>query len=1389
MARTHVGRFLIESQVGGGGMGKVYRGRDPDTGSLVAIKLIRDLGEADLRRFQRETRALAGLRHPGIVRYVEHGTTPDGEAYLVMEWLEGEDLRARLGRAGLTIEETVTLARKVAEALAEVHAQGLVHRDIKPANLFLVGGRVDQVRLIDLGLVRRMDASADLTRTGAALGTPAYMSPEQARGQREIDGRSDLFSLGCVLFKCLTGHAPFEGTGIMAMLAKMLLEDVPRPRASRPDVPAGLDAIVGRLTRKEPIERFQTARELLEALEDLDTSEIDTAATFMPSMRSPALTTGEQRVLAMVLVGPRTARALRASSLDGPASGPKPGALAHALEAGLDDDPPPELGARVAEAVIEHRGRIDRLLDGTRIVTFSGASLASDQASRAVECALAIRGLWPGVPIAVATEWSQTYEVGAAGGAIDRAVLLLAQSTRALLREDPATRRDTIPVPPGDLPPRSGAGPISSDGPPSERGVPPSLVALAPPSFDSVPPSQVTSAPSSRGPSTKQAPTWIALDRVTSALLAGRFEVEEIEGELTLVGARDLIGGARTLLGRPSPFVGREWEMSSILRLFREAVEEPVARAVLVTAPAGMGKSRLAHEVVTAIQREHPGVVVWAARADSLRAGSPFSLLGQALRIAAGIRQNEPAARRRSHLQSFVAAHVKPESRDRVTAFLGEIADAPFDPAAFPELRAARSDPTRMAEQLRAAFCELLAGACGERPVVLVLEDLHWGDLPSVRILDGALGDLERAPWMILAFARPDVHEVFPRLWFERTLQEVRLKPLARKAAEQLIREALGASVSAETVARIETQAEGNAFYLEELVRAVAERGGSISDTFPDTVVAMAHARFEGLDPSLRRMLRAASIFGDVFWLRGVEALLGGTTLTASVSDLLSARELVARRSAGRFEGEEELAFRHTMVREAAYATLTPADRALGHRLAGEWLEQHAESDAMLLAKHFDLGGDAARAATWYHRASAQSRSAFDLDACIDRAKRALVLGPTEEHKLAAAELLADAYGWRFDWASAMPYIETILVLTEPGCAAFCGALSYKLTAALLLARPTELMDGIQTALQVEPIGEADVPMAIQAMAVAIIVLGLTGQRDTAATLLRKIDALAASRQASDPLLRAQWQLANVYPHVWGGSDVWAAFEHARAAHATFLEMGDLRSAMYASTYVAQARARLGDPEQAERDLRKIPRSGLNILSMAADSNLVRVLLQRGSLEEARARIDARLLSARMEASPGAAIAEVAARCELGEIALRAGDPALAEREITTALDTGLRMIALDLPPALAVLASARLALGHPAEALAAAREAVAALGVTGTTGFRDAEIFLVHAEALHAAGELDAARAAIVAARDRLLAQAERITDPAMRRSFLEGIAENARTLALAKDWLLPEA
>ena len=186
----------------------------------------------------------------------------------------------------------------------------------------------------------------------------------------------------------------------------------------------------------------------------------------------------------------------------------------------------------------------------------------------------------------------------------------------------------------------------------------------------------------------------------------------------------------------------------------------------------------------------------------------------------------------------------------------------------------------------------------------------------------------------------PRGRRALPRLWAERRLQEIRLKELRKNACERLVRQALGNDVNRETVERIVQQADGHAFYLEELIRAVAEGRGA---ALPETVLAMVEARLAGLDDEARRVLRAASVFGEVCWAGGVSALQGGATHDRPVSEWLSSlveQEVLVERPQGRFPGERELAFRHALLREGAYAMLTQEDRTLGHRLAGEWLEQ-----------------------------------------------------------------------------------------------------------------------------------------------------------------------------------------------------------------------------------------------------------------------------------------------------------------------------------------------------------------------------------------------------------------------------------------------------------------
>lgn len=252
------GRFEILHLVGRGGMGSVYRARDRESGEPVAIKVQAHKDERQARRGARESMLLAAVSSPGIVRYHAHGKTLAGELYLAMEWLDGEDLATRLDRDGVTIAESLRIAAQVAASLATVHAQGIAHRDVKPSNIFLVDGDVGRVKLIDFGIAR----IGGVTRSRTLMGTPGYVAPEQARGDGTVDGRADVFALGCVLFECLVGRPPYQHPNELAVLELHRSAPVPEVAALVPGVPAGLAAAITRALGKAPSDRWNSATEM-----------------------------------------------------------------------------------------------------------------------------------------------------------------------------------------------------------------------------------------------------------------------------------------------------------------------------------------------------------------------------------------------------------------------------------------------------------------------------------------------------------------------------------------------------------------------------------------------------------------------------------------------------------------------------------------------------------------------------------------------------------------------------------------------------------------------------------------------------------------------------------------------------------------------------------------------------------------------------------------------------------------------------------------------------------------------------------------------------------------------------------------------------------------------
>jgi serine/threonine protein kinase len=892
-------RFEIGRVAGSGGMGVVYKAHDRETDRAVALKILLEHDQGPAARFAHEVELLSALDHPHIIGYVSHGFTRDGSPYLVMPWLDGVDLQERLREGALPIAEVLTLARCVADALSCLHGRGLVHRDLKPSNLFLPDGKVENVKVIDLGVARASIASEAMTLSGTLIGTPGFIAPEQARGDRDVAPSVDIFALGCVLFECITGRRLFTGSHLMSVLAKILLVDAPRVSELRPDAPPALELLVYRMVAKEPETRPRDGMELAQRLADLDKEpHLDSTA---PSFHT--LTASEQRVLTVLVV------------VLPPADVPL---QAEGDQTRVDPDP-------FHSSSLRFGVRVHRLADRMAIALASERASAAD---KAVVLARFARFLVETLPTARVVLTTGTAVTGArlpVGEAIERAVTMVRAASL-------------------------GAG--------------------------------------------------VQVDEVTAALIIARFDVRREGGEIFVDGERVSVDPTRPLLGRPTSCVGRERELAVLESMFAECASGEGPKVVLVTAGPGAGKSRLRHELMRRLDVIAMPPRMLQCHGDPLHLATPYAMVAQAVRQAAGLQERDSAERARDRLRAHVAAFVPPGDASRVNDFLGEMIGACFDDEGRLPLRAARNDASAMADQVGHAFEDILRGWCEREPLVMFLEDLQWGDAPSVRVLERALHRLGGSKLFVLALARPEVRERFPTLFTERDTIEIRLPPIPKRACAKLLREVMGEGVPNDEVNQIVERSEGNGFYLEELIRAAAEARPSRPSTtvreayLPETVIAVAQARLERLDPTMRRVLRAASIFGDLFWVEGLSALVGQepVALQPALAALVE-EEAIVPSDNPRLAGFGEYAFRHEILRGTAYATLTESDRQLGHRLAARWLEQVRREDDEVVALHWLEAGEAACAAASFSRAAEASRLRAQADAAARCAVRALLIG------------------------------------------------------------------------------------------------------------------------------------------------------------------------------------------------------------------------------------------------------------------------------------------------------------------------------------------------------------------------------------------------------------
>ncbi|MFT3925301.1 MAG: protein kinase [Myxococcales bacterium] len=1011
-------RFDILAEVGAGAFARVFRARDKLDGREVALKVCSESAPAGALRFEREALLLAKLEHEHIVSYVAHGRCASG-AYLAMEWLEGETLQQRLVRGPLSADEVAQVARASIAGLQFIARAGIVHKDIKPSNLFLVAGRVERAKILDFG-VARSTGDAAITQAGVVMGTPFYMSPEQARGLQNLESSSDIFSLGSVLYECLTGSRPFDGGTMIATLARICVDDFVRIPLLRPQVSSRLASLIHAMLSKDPAAR-PTHEAVLHALADLDHPNGPATLPVVPWQQPrvhdalagatggsprPLATSSQQRVMCLMVIAGHMEAVTRV-----------PGQARSADEPTQVFDP--------------HGGRRIDLVNGTSLLIFDNHAAPAEQALVAARCALHVRELWPQAAAALCT----------GRASIDGS------------------------LPYGDV---------------CER---------ASQIIDSVEPGTV------------------ALCETTAGYLGGRFKLGERDHRALLL--EEVRGGEvpRTLFGRRTPFVGRNVELAQLSMSFRACADAGRGRAVLVTAPAGAGKSRLRFESVEAFRQSHPDLTLLHAAGDALLREAPFASIASSLRVLLQLEGTDSPAQKRAKLRRRLTGILVPERVDSVEWFLAELTAAPFPEGASAQLDAARRDPQVLADRVQGSLLDWIEAECRAAPVVLVMEDLHWSDFKSIQLCEKAIRRMEDLPFFVLALARPEVREQHPTLWSRCEFTEIRLPRLDRRACAELLDASAPTEIDEAMRTNLLERADGNPFLLEELLRSAHQRG--FEGGIPDSVLGVVQSRLDALGHSAKEVVGAASVLGESFRLDALRALLGtfaSSSAFAPCLERLLEQEVLFRHHAG---DEGAYAFRHALICEAAYALLSESACQHHHHAAATFMETLGLGEPAVIADHFERARAPERAIPWYKQAAERAFDASSTADAISLCERAFACGATGELGGQLAALVAESNYLLANYVKSIDWAQRAHSLLRPGAVGWWrAAMAW---AAAGSERGLEDLEGLANSVLGTAIAKHTAQEAVGCLGSMTGVCVLAGKLELAERLAARLEACGLS--------------------------------------------------------------------------------------------------------------------------------------------------------------------------------------------------------------------------------------------------------------------------------------
>ncbi|WP_257450000.1 protein kinase domain-containing protein [Archangium lipolyticum] len=904
-------RFEILGKLGKGGMGLVFRARDELLQRIVALKFIssgRELTQESLDRLiQEEARLVAQLDHENIVRIFDVSEWK-GTPFLIMEYLEGQSLDTLLRRGALEPRRALHILSDVTAGLAHAHSRQVLHRDLKPSNVFLLpDGRV---KLLDFGLGGLASSLGfDLLKSG----TPAFMAPEQWRGQPQ-DMRTDTWAAGLLLYQMLTGELPYS-PGNLRTLRKGVLsaEPVPSVRIRRPDLPETVDRFLARALAKAPSRRFQSALEMHERLRVLEWS-------LAPSDEAPPPRfTPHRRQLTLVCVR----------------------LVGHL--ASLDPEDLSDVQAafhQVCSRILERHGGWVALRMGDEVLGCFGYPLVrEDDVVCAVRAALALTRMVEELPGA--------FQAGLAVQVGVHTDLVVLDAS------DPSTPRGHPPS-------------IRSEAPHLARWLArqaePHTVDLSENTWQGARGNFVTEPLGQRFFQSSLGPMRVGVHR----LRAERPETTRFERAL----ARGL-----------TPLVGRSTELRQLFGWWEEA-RRGQGTVVLLSGEAGIGKSRLIQELSEHVGREGGHLV--SSQCWPQLSRSAFHPVLEWVTHLAALEPEASPERRRDHLEEVLRSLDMPLPESLL--LLGQLLGLPPHEELPPLLLSPEQQRVQTLETLTTLLLRLparLPGTRGQGPLLLVLEDLHWADPSTLRLLS-RLGELiDGTGLFLLLSARPELrfswrsHPGFHLLVLDR---------LGADETAEMVRRLTGGRLPlpAETIELLVRKTEGIPLFVEEMTRMVLTRGtsGTPAGALPITLQELLLARLDPLPPEQKELAWKGAVIGRGFTEEQLAALSerGGPTLRRDLEELVEAGLLLRTGE----EPERRYEFRHALIQEAAYESLVKPRRRQYHHQVATLLEHPLtgapSAPPELIAHHYTRAGELLPAIRYWALAGelALNRSAFE---------------------------------------------------------------------------------------------------------------------------------------------------------------------------------------------------------------------------------------------------------------------------------------------------------------------------------------------------------------------------------------------------------------------------